>query len=372
MRAVAEIVAASLLGLSLAACGSLLPAVPVGGGAAVNPSPIATTRVEGGDGLQTKRESASVLREVRDEGRRRQFENHLAILSAAGETLSGGNEVRLLVDGPNTFAAMFDDLQRARRRVLLESYIFDGELIGRRMADLLLQKRAEGLEVKVIFDSVGSIATPTTFFDELRAGGVDVCEFNPISPLRRATGFLQLNHRDHRKVLAIDDRIAYTGGINISSVYSSSSFGSRRRKGASPDEDGWRDTHVRIEGPAVRSVVTRYYDTWRRQDCAGATARDFGALPDIDPQDVRPPEQGDRLVAVIDSAADEDSTRFYRAFVGAIEGATDSIHVTMAYFVPDPRLVAALKRAAARGVQVVLVLPGRSDSLLVLRAGQSH
>jgi cardiolipin synthase len=334
----------------------------------VSASPIVTTRVEGGDGLQTARESASVLREVRDEGRGRQFENHLAILQQAGETLSAGNDVQLLVDGPATFDAMFADLERARRRILLESYIFDGELIGRRMADLLLKKRGEGLEVRLIFDSVGSFDTPAAFFDELRAGGVAVCEFNPVSPLRRATGILQLNHRDHRKVLVVDDRIAFTGGLNVSSVYSSSSFGSRRNKGASPDEDGWRDTHVRIEGPAVREFIERFDDTWRRQGCAG----EAGALPEVDAGEIRPAEQGERLVAVIDSAADADTARFYRALLAAIEGATDSIHITMAYFAPDPQLVAGLKRAAARGVEVVLVLPGHTDSTLVLRAGQSH
>ena len=327
-----------------------------------------TTRVDGRDGVQPLRESARRLRDVRDEGRAAQFEHHLALLREAGETLSAGNRVELLVDGPATFDAMFRDLEAARRRILLETYIFEGEHIGRRIADVLLRKRAEGLDVRIIYDSVGSFATPATFFDELRDAGVAVCEFNPVSPLRCATGLLSLNHRDHRKVLVIDDRAAFTGGLNVSSVYSSASFGSRAARSRPPEEDGWRDTHVRIEGPAVREFIRLHGDTWRRQGCEG----EAGALPEIDAAAVKPPAPGERLVAVIDSAADDKTSRFYRALLAAIAGATDTIHITMAYFVPDPQLLQALKDAAARGVEVILVLPGTSDSRLVLRAGQSH
>lgn len=327
-----------------------------------------TTPLEGRDGVQPLRESARRLREVRDEGRAAQFERHLGLLREAGETLSAGNLVDLLVDGPATFDAMFRDLEAARRRILLETYIFEGEHVGRRIADVLLRKRAEGLDVRLIYDSVASFATPAAFFDELRQAGVAVCEFNPVSPLRRATGFLSLNHRDHRKVLVIDDRVAFTGGLNVSSVYSSASFGSRGGRSRPPEEDGWRDTHVRIEGPAVREFVRLHGETWRKQGCEG----EAGPLADIDAAAVTPPAPGERLVAVIDSAADEKTSRFYRVLLAAIAGATDTIHTTMAYFVPDPQLLQALKDAAARGVEVVLVLPGRSDSRLVLRAGQSH
>lgn len=250
-----------------------------------------TTPLEGRDGVQPLRESARRLREVRDEGRAAQFERHLGLLREAGETLSAGNLVDLLVDGPATFDAMFRDLEAARRRILLETYIFEGEHVGRRIADVLLRKRAEGLDVRLIYDSVGSFATPAAFFDELRQAGVAVREF------------------------------------------------------------------VRLHG-----------ETWRKQGCEG----EAGPRADIDAAAVTPPAPGERLVAVIDSAADEKTSRFYRVLLAAIAGATDTIHITMAYFVPDPQLLQALKDAAARGVEVVLVLPGRSDSRLVLRAGQSH
>ena len=274
--------AVPLAALSLAACASVPPAPAA---APETMKPPAAVRVEGSAGGRSARHSAQTLREVKAEGRGPQFENHLAILQQAGETLYAGNELALLVDGPATFDAIFAELETARERVLLQTYIFEGTDVGRRIADVLLRKAAEGVDVRVIYDSVGSFATPADFFDEMRAGGIEACEFNPVSPLRRATGFLRLNNRDHRKLLAIDDRVAFTGGINISSVYSSASFGSRASKRKSPEEDGWRDTHVRIEGPAVRRFVELFQDTWRRQACKGELA----PLPEIDPDSLQPP-----------------------------------------------------------------------------------
>lgn len=333
-------------------------------------APISAVRLQGAHGDKSAKASAQTLRAVRAEGRRDEFENHLAILQAAGETLSTGNELELLVDGPESFASMLAALETAQHRILLESYIFEAEDIGAKMAAVLLRKRAEGVSVHVIYDAVGSFSTPASFFDELRAGGIELCEFNPVSPLRRFTGFLQLNHRDHRKVLVVDDEVAFTGGINISSVYSSGSIGSsrRQRRAQAAADDRWRDTHVRIAGPAARAFIDSYRATWSRQNCAGEAA----PVPYAEAGGRTPAENGDRLVAVIDSPGDEDSTRFYRALLGAIDNATASIHITMAYFVPDPQLVEALRAAAQRGVEVVLVLPGRSDSVLVLRAGQAH
>ncbi|MFP5407182.1 MAG: phospholipase D-like domain-containing protein, partial [Gammaproteobacteria bacterium] len=200
------------------------------------------------------------------------------------------------------------------------------------------------------------------FFDTLRDGGVAICEFNPVSPFRRATGLLNLNHRDHRKLLVVDQHAAFIGGINVSGVYSHGSLVSRR-KAARDAQAGWRDTDVRIEGPAVRDFVTLFQDTWQRQDCEND-------LPPLSPR--AQSKAGNKLVAVIGSVADEDSSRLYRALLGAINGATDSIHMTMGYFVPDPQSLEALANAARRGVKVVLVLPGYSDWKLVLRAGQAH
>ncbi len=348
--------------LTLTACASVLPVVPAADASARHPAPIAATRLEGSNGALSERKSALLFREVRAEGRPLSFDNQLAILEHAGATLTAGNDVELLVDGPATFDAMFVDLERASTQVLLESYIFDSQELGRRLADTLLRKRAQGLDVRVIFDGVGSLLTPSSFFDELRDGGIAICEFNPVSPFRRATGLLNLNHRDHRKLLVVDQEAAFIGGINVSGVYSSGSVVSRR-KAASDAQAGWRDTDVRIEGPAVREFIALFRDTWLRQDCDG----DWPTLTAEAPRN-----SGSKLVAVIGSVADEDSSRLYRALLGAINGATRSIHITMGYFVPDAQSLTALANAARRGVQVVLVLPGYSDWKMVLGAGRAH
>jgi cardiolipin synthase len=347
--------------LALSACANQLPLVPAPG-ATHELTPVRTTRLEGSNGALSQRKSTALVGRTRSEGRPHAFDNQLAILEHAGETLSAGNGVELLVDGPATFAAMFADLETASKQILLESYIFEGKELGRRLADTLLRKRADGLDVRVIFDSVGSLLTPGAFFDELREGGVAVCEFNPVSPFRRATGLLNLNLRDHRKLLVVDQQVAFIGGINVSGVYSSGSVVSRR-KAASDAQTGWRDTDVRIKGPAVREFTSLFQDTWQRQGCAAD-------LPPL--AATAAPRSGNKLVAVIGSVADEDSSRLYRALLGAINGAIDSIHITMGYFVPDPQSLEALAAAAARGAKVVLVLPGFSDSKIVLRAGQAH
>ena len=356
---------------SLSACASVATTPPDARGA---PSSVATSTVQGSAGAKSPQASKAVLSEVSAEGNHRQFRQHLAILERLGETLFAGNDATLLVDGPETFDAMLEAIDGAKERILVESYIFDDEGIGERIAEAMLRKRAAGLEVRLIYDSVGSFETPVEFFDRLREGGVAVCEFNPVSPLRRATGFLDFNNRDHRKVLVVDDRIAFTGGINVSRVYSSGGSGSGSQPADDADGAPWRDTHVRVAGPAVREFLILYEDTWRRQECDDQLPPLIADVPPkvTDSGVASPPEQGERLVAVIGSVADGEASPLHRALLAAIDGATDSIHITMAYFVPDDQTLRALAAAAQRGVEVKLVLPGRSDSTLVLRAGQAH
>lgn len=362
-----SLVAAALLGLPLFACSTALPKITLAPGAAVtHAAPIATAPTKDANGIMSPGRSAAVLQAVRAEGRSRQFDRHLSILEREQEILSRGNTVQLLVDGPATFESMFAALEGAQHSILLESYIVEADEIGQRIATILKRKRAEGVDVRLIYDGVGSFSTPPDFFAELREAGIDVCEFNPLGIVRRTFGLLEANHRDHRKVLVVDGRIAFTGGINLSNVYLSASLGSTRRKRFTT-EDGWRDTHVRIEGPAAADFTNLFRDTWQRQNCGGSPIASH--LPET--ASAAPPA-GKRLVAVIGSVAGENSDRLYRTLLSAIVGATDSIHITMAYFVPDPQTLKALADAARRGVDVVLVLPGQGDSLITLRAGQSH
>src|SRR5690606_28243020 len=117
----------------------------------------------------------------------------------------------------------------------------------------------------VLYDSVGAMSTPRAFFDRMRDGGVTVLAFNPVNPAARK-GKWELNNRDHRKLLVVDGKVAFTGGINISSTYANSSLFRSRRKPTDTSEVGWRDTHVRIEGPAVAALQWSFIDNWVNQE----------------------------------------------------------------------------------------------------------
>lgn len=167
-----------------------------------------------------------VLQNAAAQGKAELLQRQLAAMSALGDVdLYAGNEAKLLIDGPATFAAMFAAIAKARHQVLLESYIIEDAEISHQLADLLAERSAKGVQVAVIYDSVGSLGTQQAFFDRLHAAGVATCAFNPVNPWRRP-GYFDISHRDHRKILIVDSDLGFTGGINISAVYSSGSSGS--------------------------------------------------------------------------------------------------------------------------------------------------
>ena len=129
-----------------------------------------------------------------------------------------GNKLVLLQDGPATYQAMFAAIRAAKDHINLETYIFEDDEVGKQFADLLLEKQAAGIQVNLIYDSVGCLNTPKAFFERLSAGGIQVLEFNPVNPLARNKKGWRLNNRDHRKLLVVDGRIAFIGGINISEI----------------------------------------------------------------------------------------------------------------------------------------------------------
>jgi cardiolipin synthase len=304
------------------------------------------------------------------------FERHLAIEEAvSGAPLTLGNAASLLYDGPAFYDSLFQAIAAARDHVNLEFYIVEDDEVGRRFGDLLLKKAAEGVSVNLAYDSVGSIATPREFFDRLRGGGVRVLEYNPVNPLRARAGW-RVNNRNHRKIAIVDGRIGYAGGINISSVYAegsspgrggSSQSGSASRFGSSgsraSQEPGWRDTNVRIEGPAIAQLQKIFLDTWSKQGGDPLPQRQW--FPDMKPAGKHP-------VRVIASGPDDAVPAIYVSLLSAISYAEKTVHVTMAYFVPDEQTIEALVRAAARGVDVTLVLPSYTDFWAVFHAGRSR
>ncbi|GGI17282.1 cardiolipin synthase [Oxalicibacterium faecigallinarum] len=278
--------------------------------------------------------------------------------AATGSPLIAGNELTLLIDGPQTMEAMMAAIRAAKDHVNLETYIFGNEGLGKEFADLLIEKQKEGVQVNVIYDSVGSMKTPTEFFNRLRDAGVALVEFNPINPFARF-GRWKLNNRDHRKILVVDGKIAFTGGINITNEYSSGSlFGARSKN---KTDLGWRDTHIRVEGPAVASFQWLFMQTWASQRNDDLTQRNY--FPPLT-------AVGNKIVRVIASEPGSDY-EVYKAYVLAMQEAKKTIHITNSYFVPDTQMIEALTGAAKRGVDVKLIFPGMSDASLVMYAGRS-
>jgi len=267
---------------------------------------------------------------------------------------AGGNRVELLRNGPQTYAAMTAAIKAAKRRIDMESYTFD-TAVGGAFADLLLAKRAQGVEVNLIYDAWGSLGASKAMFDRLRKGGVHVLEVHPLGPIHA----LDFNRRDHRKLLVIDAAVTIVGGVNISEVYEN------KLDPAHPTNDPnalpWRDTDVRIEGPAAEQFEQTFMSTWRRQKGEAITE------PPPTPQTPR----GDVRVMALAADPNTERTLIYRTLLVAITLAKSSIHLTTGFFAPPPDLLHALERAARRGVDVRVIVPSHSTSNLAIDAGRA-
>ena len=358
---VASRAAACLASFVIAGCSTMLPTLEDAERAAAARGPGSITIV-GADGtLMGERRSMIEERLARYRGTAGGLERKLAITSAyTGSPLTVGNRTRILVDGPAAYRAIFDAIEAAREHVHIESFIFEELDFERRLSDLLIRKAKEGVDVRVVYDSFGSISTPSAFLRGLDAGGVALCEYNPINPVRARLAFV--HHRTHRKIVVVDGRVAFTGGINFHGVYRTGSGPMAGRRAGTVDE-GWRDTHLKIEGPAVRELQSLFLETWRKQNCGERAPR--SPYP-------RASEEGEGIVSIIGSAPDGTLSPMYLTLVTAITYAEKSIFLTAAYFIPDPNTVNALKAAARRGVDVRLLLPGFTDSWLAFHAGRSH
>jgi cardiolipin synthase len=316
-------------------------------------------QIESSNGLLSPEKSKAITERLKSSANPTDIlERHNAVVESVTESpLTKGNKVTLLVDGQAAYAAMFKAIQGARDHINLETFIIEDDETGRKFADLLLQKQAEGVQVNLIYDSVGSFSTPAPFFQRLRDKGIQVVEFNPINPFKARKHWI-LAHPDHRKILIIDGKVAIAGGINISKVYSSTPF---RRD---PDEKTplpWRDTDVQIEGPAVTEFQKLFLDTWQKQKGPALSKRNY--FPDQK-------EAGNALVRVVGSTPGQSNRIIFIVYVSAITFAEHSIHLTNAYFIPDDQTLDAFTDAARRGVDVKIILPSTSDSRMALYAAQ--
>ena len=325
-------------------------------------------KFEGAHGPVSLARSEAILDRLEgSEGSSAILRKHLAYEQAvnAASPLVLGNKLVLLQNGPATYEAMFTAIRAARDNINLETYIFDDDEIGRQFSDLLLERQAAGIQVNVIHDSVGGITTPAAFFDRLRDGGIRVLEFNPVNPFKGNEPW-RLNNRDHRRQLVIDGHLAFTGGVNISNTYSSapSTRRTKRRQHEPPNPTlGWRDTHIEIEGPVVAEFQKLFLQTWARQQGEPLPARDYFPALEV---------SGNQIVRAIGSTPTDPQSLIYLTLMSAISHAELSVHLTIAYFAPDPQLLRALTDAAARGVDVKLVLPNYSDSGAIFHLGRSY
>jgi cardiolipin synthase len=249
-----------------------------------------------------------------------------------------GNACRLLRDGVETYPEMLEAIRGAQRYIRLETYMFISDAVGELFGQALAEAAQRGVHVKVLYDAVGSWTSRRGFFESLRQRGVDIRPFKPFSLSR---GLRHLLRRDHRKILVVDGEVAFVGGVNISAHWAPVGQGG-----------GWRDDVLRIEGPAVHELERRFVATWRM-----AFQDRFDRLRHRMYRLRRPgPSRGSVCLAVLSSRRS-----IHRAYLHAIARARRSVLIAAAYFVPDRRMVAVLREAALRGVEVHLLLNGRSD-----------
>jgi cardiolipin synthase len=292
----------------------------------------AEIEIVGARGPLSKRQSKALLARLAaqapDTGA---LERHLAVEQAVAESpLFTGNQVRILRDGDQTFPAMFDAIRGAQHYLYLEYYILeDVSFNGERLGDLLVAKAHSGVRIELIYDGIGSIATPSAFFDRLRAVGVQVVQFNPPNPLEAGWSY-SLNDRDHRKMLIADGQVVILGGVNLSSTYQSAPGASappatKAGTGTKP-QDVWHDTDLEIRGPVVIELEKLFMEHWKDQQGPAMPAGD-NPPPSAD-------AQGNEVVRIIGSVPRRLKSRYYVTVLSAIRNAESSVWITAAYFVP--------------------------------------
>lgn len=329
----------------------------------IGSAPPVSPRIAGARGALSPAQTKAILARLeRQENGTDLLERHLAIEQAlVGAPLVAGNRTVLLRDGPASFRAMFAAIRAARRFVLLEYYIFENvESGGETLADLLIDKRRQGVEVAIIYDGYGSVDTPSALFDRLAKAGVHLIEFHPLDPLKARNGY-SINDRDHRKILIADGATAILGGVNLYTVYQRHPHARLVASGGrSPGT--WHDTDIEIIGPAARQVQRVFLDHWTAE--GGAVLPAAAAAPP-------PRAAGREVVRIIGSVHGDTVPRYYATLLSAIRSASRRIWITTAYFVPTEDERHDLAAAARRGVDVRLMLPAKSDSALALAVGHA-
>ncbi|HEX9294363.1 MAG TPA: phospholipase D-like domain-containing protein, partial [Polyangiaceae bacterium] len=247
------------------------------------------------------------------------------------------NRVRLLRDGRQAFPAMLEAISAAKSEILFEMYWFQGDRAGHMFRDALTAKAREGVGVRVSYDAVGSIGLPSSLWAPLIEAGGQVYEFGPLAPFTVRFRLGKLNFRDHRKVLVVDAKTAFTGGMNIGDQWLTREDGG----------EDWRDDAIEVRGPAAEDLRTLFFETWRRT--GRVIPRDVGRLSR---------KVSGRVMVLTNTHGRQRGIR--HAYLTGIRSAKSRIDICNPYFLPGPIFLSALYAAQKRGVEVRILIPGLS------------
>lgn len=267
----------------------------------------------------------------------------------AGMPFLKGNHASLLIDGDATFDSILEGIAAARDYILFQFFIVHDDAIGRRVKRALTEKAAEGVRIYFLYDEIGCHKLPDAYKQELAAAGIAVHAFHTQKGWRNR---FQINFRNHRKVVVVDGRVAWIGGHNVGDEY----------MGMDPKFGHWRDTHIRIEGPAAMEAQLSFVEDWH---WAAETVPELNWTP-------VPSGRGDHPLLIVPTGPADALETATLLFMHAINTATTRIWIASPYFVPDDSIIDALQLAGLRGVDVRILIPDAPDHLLVFLAAYSY
>jgi cardiolipin synthase len=267
-----------------------------------------------------------------------------------------GHDVTIFEESPPLIAAMIDDIEQAQQRVWLESYIVANDAAGRAVGEAMIRRAAAGVDCRILYDYVGSASTPASFFAWLERSGVQVRGYRSLGrALWRVRSLRWFHRRDHRKLLIIDDRAAYFGGMNIVDQSGIRTV-EQAKAHMLPASAGWRDVHLRLAGPRQREVADAFARLWRRPRPLSRNRRRWPRWP------VRSMfTEADEGIYFFDCRPQLRHRRPTRVLVPLLRQARHTITLSMAYFIPQGAVLRELLRASRRGVKVRVIIPGKSD-----------
>ena len=271
----------------------------------------------------------------------------IAYLKEAGLTTTNGNEVFILKSGHEKFIDLFEKIRNARHHIHLEYFNFRNDSIANCLFSILEEKVKEGVQVRAIYDAVGNNSNNQPLkkkhIKALKERGIEIEEFNPI----RFPWINHVFHRDHRKIVVIDGKIGYTGGMNIADYYIN----------GLPKIGEWRDMHIRIEGRAVENLQAIFLDMWNRT--TGEEISGDAYFPYK--KDSTVISYGGKEIAIVDRYPRRNPKLMRRAYAKAIESAENRVQIINPYFTPTRIIKKAIKKAVKKGVKVEIMIPGKSD-----------